>query len=248
MKPSSKSIIVPVLALLLLQGCATPQVNNRPTDVLYREGEEFYQNGNYEDAIAQWKKVRESYQSPELSTRAELGIADAHFLNKDYIEAAAAYEDFRKLHPRHEKAEYALYRQAMSHYHQVNRIDTDQTPVKNALTVFESYIAQYPSGEFIQQVQEKVRECHDKQLQYEIYVGRFYLKSERFPAAVGRFEEALRMFPDLARRDEVLYCLGWAYLAAGQKTKGREAYARLFREFPASPYVDDANKVMDSFF
>lgn len=247
MKASNKSILVSLLALVLLQGCATPQVN-KPTDVLYRDGEQFYQEGNYEDAIAQWKKVRESYQSPELTTRAELGIADAYFLNKDYIEAAAAYEDFRKLHPRHERAEYALYRQAMSHYYQITRIDTDQTPVKNALTVFESYIIQYPSGEFLQQAQEKVRECRDKQLQYEIYVGRFYLNADKYPAAIGRFEDALKTFPDLARRDEVLYCLGWAYLAEGQKTKGREIYARLFREFPASPYVDDANKVMDSFF
>ncbi|MBT1072639.1 outer membrane protein assembly factor BamD [Pelotalea chapellei] len=247
MKTPDKSILVSLLALLLLQGCATPQMN-KPTDVLYKDGEEFYQSGKYEDAIAQWKKVRESYQSPELTTRAELGIADAYFLNKDYIEAAAAYEDFRKLHPRHEKAEYALYHQALSHYYQVSRIDTDQTPVKNALAVFEAYLSQYPSGEFLQQVREKAGDCRDKQLQYEIYVGKFYLNQGKFPAAIGRFEEALKMFPDLPRRDEVLYYLGWSYLASGQKNKGREVYARLFKEFPASPHIDAANKKMDSFF
>ena len=107
---------------------------NKPPDALFKEGEQSFQKGNYEDAIAQWKKVKESYQSPELSARAEINIADAYFLNKDYIEAAAAYEDFRKLHPKHERAGYALYRQAMSHYNQIHGIDTDQTPVKNALS------------------------------------------------------------------------------------------------------------------
>lgn len=235
------------LAAALLQGCSTPQVN-KPPDALFRDGEAFFQNGNYEDAIAQWKKVKESYQSPELSARAEIAIADAYFLNKDFIESSAAYEDFRKLHPVHERAGYALYRQGMSNYNQINRIDTDQTPVKNALAVFESYIKLYPAGEYVAEVAEKVRDCRDKQLQYEIYVGRFYLNTEKYPAAIARFEEALKTFSDLPRRDELLYCLGLAYLGGGQKSKGREVFGRLFREFPGSPYINDANKAMDKYF
>ncbi len=236
-----------ICLLVLLQGCATPQANKAP-DLLYREGEQFFRDGNYEDAIAQWKKVKESYQSPELMARAEIGIADAHFLNRDYIEAAAAYEDFRKLHPSHPQAGYALYRQGLSHYNQINSTDTDQTPVMNALTVFQSYTTLYPDGEHRADAAEKIRNCREKQLQYEIYVGRFYLKNDKFPAAIARFEHALKNFSDLQLRDELLYYLGWAYLQSGQKAKGREAYSRLMREFPDSRYIKDANKVMDKYF
>ena len=236
-----------MITAALLQGCSTPQVN-KPNDVLFKEGEQFFQNGNYEDAIAQWKKVKESYQSPELTTRAELGIADAYFLNKDYIESAAAYEDFRKLHPSHPQAGFALHRQGMSYYNQIHRIDTDQTPVKNALSIFESYLKLYPTGEQLAEVQEKIRDCRDKQLQYEIYVGRFYLRTEAYKASIARFEEALKSFPDQARRDEVLYYLGRSYLENGEKSKGREFFGRLSREFPTSPFISDANKAMDSFF
>jgi outer membrane protein assembly factor BamD len=247
MKIFIRAITVAVLAAALLQGCATTQAN-KPPDAMFKDGEEFFKNGNYEDAIAQWKKVKESYQSPELSARAEMGIADAYFLNKDYIEAAAAYEDFRKLHPSHARADYALYRQGMSYYSQINRIDTDQTPVKNALTTLESYVKQYPQGEFAAEVAEKISDCRDRQLQYEIYVGRFYLRTEKYPAAIARFELALKNFADLPRRDELLYYMGRAYLEGDQKAKGREAFGRLFREFPNSPYINDANKAMDKYF
>lgn len=247
MTTATRYIAITIMAAALLQGCATPQVN-KPTDVLFKEGEQFYQSGQYEDAIAQWKKVKESYQSPELTTRAELGIADSYFLNKDYIESAAAYEDFRKLHPNHPQAAFALYRQGISYYHQINRIDTDQTPLKNSLSIFDSYLKLYPGGDHLAEVREKIRDCRDKQLQYEIYVGRFYLKTEAYKAAIGRFEEALKSYPDLARRDEVLYNLGRAYLQNGDKSKGREVFGRLSREFPASAYISDANKAMDSFF
>lgn len=245
MKTAAKLIALLVLASALFQGCSTPQVN-KSADLLFKEGEEFYQNGKYEDAIAQWKKVKESYKSPDLTAKAELGIADAYFLNKDYIEAAAGYEDFRKLHPKHPQADYALYRQGMSHFNQIHSIDTDQTPVKNAQITFDSYLRLYPDGAQRAEVQEKLRETRDKQLQYELYVGRFYLRTDAYKAAIARFEESLKMFADAARRDEVLYYLGRAYLEDGQKAKGREIFIQLVREFPASPYIAEANKVLDT--
>jgi outer membrane protein assembly factor BamD len=224
----------------LLEGCATTKPNG-PPDEMFREGERLFQKGDYEDAIAQWKKVKESYQSPELSAKAEINIADAYFLNKDFIEAAAAYEDFRKLHPKHERAEYALYRQAMSHFNQIHSIDTDQTPLKNALITFESYVKLYPAGANRSEVNEKISECRDKQLQYEIYVGRFYLRTDKYAAAIGRFEEALKAFNGLARRDEVLYYLGLAYQEAGQQPKALEAFERIINDFPGSQFMSDAS-------
>ena len=247
MKKATVLIATILLSSLLFQGCSTPPVI-KSADVLYKEGEQFFQDGKYEDAIAQWKKVKETYQSPELSTKAELNIADAYFLNKDYIEAAAGYEDFRKMHPKHLQADFALYRQGMSYFNQIHSIDTDQTPVKNAQTTFASYLSLYPAGTQLAEVQEKNRECRDKQIQYELYVGRFYLRTDAYKAAIARFEGSLKMFADSTRRDEVLYYLGRAYLEDGQKAKGREIFGQLASEFPGSAYISDANKAMDSFF
>jgi outer membrane protein assembly factor BamD len=243
MKTALQLVAMFICASALLLGCSTPQVT-KPADVLYKEGEQYYQDGKYEDAIASWKKVKESFESPEQSNKAELGIADAYFLNKDYIEAAAGYEDFRKLHPKHQQADFALYRLGMSYYNQIHGIDTDQTPVKNAQTTFASYLKLYPDGAKRTEVEEKNRDCRDKELQYELYVGRFYLKTDEYKAAIARFEESLKMFSDATRRDEVLYYLGKAYLKDGQTAKGHEILSTLIREFPGSAYVADATKAL----
>lgn len=239
----------PLLLVLVAAGCATtPDAVSRNPESMAKAAGEFQTSGRYEDAIAQWKKVRESYASPELTTEAELKIADAQFADKSYIEAAASYEEFRKLHPNHEKSPYALYRQALSQYEQITGIDTDQTPVSNAVTLFESFLRIYPSSEYTAEVRNKLEVCRLKQVEHEIYVGRFYYRTDQYGAAIKRLEEALRKYPRSPAHDETLFYLGSAYIRTGDKAKGRDAFQRLFAEYRTSKYVDEARKFMDKNF
>ncbi|MCM2358428.1 MAG: outer membrane protein assembly factor BamD [Geobacteraceae bacterium] len=231
------------LGLLFVAGCATTPPPAAPPEALLQEGENSYAARRYEDAIAQWKRVKEGSAPPELTTRAELRIADAHFANKSYIEAAAAYEDFRKLHPTNEKAPYALYRLGLSHFNQMGGIDTEQTPVKNTVTMFETFLSQYPASEYAAEIRDKLEICRTRQLQYEIYVGRFYLKTGKYQSAIKRLEEALVLFPRSPLHDETLISLGEAYLRSGEKAKGEEIFTRLINEFPASRHAVEARKL-----
>lgn len=231
--------------LIALTACASTEPARKSADVLFSEGEELYASKNYEEAIAQWKRVKETYSSPELTTRAELKIADAQFDSGNYIEAAASYEDFRKLHPAHEKAPYALYRLGLCHFNQITGIDTDQTPVTNALLTFQSFLRQYPTSEYADDVRQRVEMCETKQFQHEIYVGRFYLRTEKYAAAIQRLEEALGRFPRNPFGDEALYYLGQAYLLTGEKTKGRETYVRLTNDYSSSRFIEKAKEFLD---
>jgi outer membrane protein assembly factor BamD len=233
--------------LTLLCACASAPAPVKSPESYFKDGESAYASRNYEDAIAQWKKVKESYSSPELTKQAELKIADAHFENKSFIEAAAAYEDFRKLHPGHEKSAYALYRLGLSHYFQITGIDTDQTPVKNAVLTLEGFLNQYPDSAYAAEVKQKLADCRGKQLAYENYVGNFYLRTGKYPSAIKRLSEALVRFPNSPRLDETLFYLGKAYLKSGNTAQGRAMLRRLAAEYPKSPLNKDAEKLSGSF-
>jgi outer membrane protein assembly factor BamD len=239
-------IIVCCCLLALLSGCATTPVTKSPEDY-FKEGEVLYQKKDYQEAIAQFKKVKESDSSAELTTKAELKIADAQFADKNYIEAAAAYEGFRKFHPNHAMSPYALYRLGLCYYNEITGIDTDQTPVKNAVSAFEGFLKQYPAAEQTAEVREKLAECITKQAQHEIYIGRFYYRSEKYQAAIKRLEECLVRYPGLPVMDEALLYLGKAYLESGDKVKGRQVFDRLGKEFPASRHLEEAGKFMKKY-
>ncbi len=234
--------------VFFVAGCAGTTETVKTADTYFKEGEDFYASRRYEDAIAEWKKVKETFSSPELTTMAELKIADAYFESHSYIEAAAAYDDFRKLHPNHPQAAYAYYRLGLCHYNQITGIDTDQTPVKNAVKFFESFLKLYPNSEFVPEAQAKLAECIGKQVEYEVYVGRFYLRSGRYQAAIKRLEEALAKYPRAQNSDEALFYIGKAYFLSGDKAKGKEAFNRLAKQYLSSRYLDEARQVMEKYY
>lgn len=237
-------LLVTATALLLLQGCASAPKTDPTPEELYAQGETAFQKSRYEQAVESWKKVRETFPEPELASKAEIGIANAYFLNHDFIEAGAEYENFRKLHPTHELAQFALYRQGLASFNLITGIDTDQTPTKNALALFESFVRQYPKSQYVAKVQEKIADCRGKLAQYEIYVGRFYYRTDNYQAAIGRFEGALTNFPDYTGNDETLFYLAKAYIANRQSDKAQTVLSRLIREYPTGKYLDDARKLL----
>lgn len=71
MKMGFRAVFTALCTLTLLQGCAELKLN-KSTDELYRDGEVSFQKGKYEDAVIQWRRVKESFPSPELSARVEI--------------------------------------------------------------------------------------------------------------------------------------------------------------------------------
>jgi outer membrane protein assembly factor BamD len=236
-----------LLLLLLLSSCTSIPIQTQPAAV-FQEGEEFYGAKRYEDAIAQYKKVRDAYASTELSTSAELRIADSYFESERFIEASSAYEEFRKLHPTHQKAPYALYRAGLSNFSLITGIDRDQTPQKNTVVYFEQFLKLYPKSEFAPDVVEKLEAVRSQQLQYEQYVAEFYYRTEKYGAAIKRLEDALVAFPKNSLHDQTWYLIGAAYLKSGEADKAREAFNRLSTDYPDSKFIMEAGKLLEKHY
>jgi outer membrane protein assembly factor BamD len=241
-------IVLCICFLAFLAGCVTTGDANKSTATYFESGEEHFRNKDYEESIAQWKKLKEnSSASPQLSAIADLKIADAQFEMKNFIEAAASYESFRKFHPDNDKAPYALFRQALCSYNQIGKIDTEQTPVTNAITLLEIFLREYPSSEHAAEAREKLADCVTKQAQYEIYIGRFYYRFGKYSAAIKRLEECVARYPGSPATDEAFLYLEKAYFQNGEKERGKEAFNRLFIKFPTSKYIEEASSYMKKY-
>ena len=230
--------------LLLLCACSSQQVVPRNSaEQYFQEGERFYDSKLYNDAIASWEKVRDSYYSPELNMLAELKIAEAYYQSERYEEAATAYADFLRQHPKNNHADKVQYQLGMSYYQQMLTADRDQSSTENALRTFQEFLKRFPEDEKAEEVGYLVQRCKNRLAEHEVYVGHFYLRTKNYQAAIKRLEQVLANYPNYYYRDEAYFYLGQAYLNIGEKERAKESFNTLFEQFPGSEYLLKAQEI-----
>ncbi len=238
--------LVPILICLFLSACGGTKVKPQTSaEKYFQEGEDYFESNLYDDAIASWEKVRDTFYSPELSMLAELKIAEAYYISKRYEEAAIAFQDFLKQHPNDFRAATILYRMGLSYYQQILSPDRDQTSTKNALHSFQELARRFPNDPQAQEAGDLVQRCRTRLAEHEVYVGKFYLKRKQYQPAIDRLEGILETFPDYYYRDEAYFYLGSAYLKINQQDKVKDIFNRLVEELPGSDYIEDAQELLE---
>ena len=237
------------LCLLFMTACSSSIVPPpRSAEILMSEGETFFAENRYDDAIAAWEKVRERYVSPEMNALAELKIAEAHFLAERYIEAAVAYEAYLKAHPDDPNSANVLYNLGVSYHQEMLSPERDQTTTKNALSAFKTFLARYPTDPRRPVVEKYIAEEEDALAGHELHIGSYYQKKGANTAAIARLEPLVTAYPNFSRRDELYFILGSAYLHNDKRELAAENFNRLYKEYPQSPYTHKAQKLLEQKF
>ncbi|MDY6822671.1 MAG: outer membrane protein assembly factor BamD [Thermodesulfobacteriota bacterium] len=199
-----------VLTVALAAGCAHKPKEEKTARELADEGMKEFKEEDYKKSIKAFEQLRDWYPFSKYTILADLKIADANFNMKKYKEAISAYETFERLHPRNEAVPFVIYRIGICHYNQMDTIDRDQTPAKKAIETFTRLRGQYPDSEYAEKAAEPLKECRISLAGHELYVGRFYFKSEHYKAALARFLTVVDKYPDVgdveAARDYIQRC------------------------------------------
>jgi outer membrane protein assembly factor BamD len=235
------------LSFLLLAGllaACSPAHDATPDspEIHFQEAEAYQEKGLYNEAIASWEKVRDSFYSPELTMLAEFKLAETYYLDERYPEAASAYRDFLNQYPGDQRRAAATYWLGMSYFQQMLSADRDQTSTRNALTAFNDLLRLYPGEKDEQEIRSLIEQCRNRMAAHEVYVGRFYLRSKQYPSAIKRLEDVLQQYPDYTHNDESYYYLVTAYLRIDDRSKAEAVFKDFADAYPDSPYLLKAQK------
>lgn len=239
-------ILSATLYLLFMTACSSSIVPPpRSPESLMNEGENFFAENRYDDAIAAWEKVRERYVSPEMNALAELKIAEAHFLAERYIEAAVAYEAYLKAHPKDPNNASVRYNLGISYHQEMLAPERDQTTTRNALSVFKSFLSLHPTDPRRPAVEKFITEEGDALAGHELHIGSYYQKKGANSAAIARLEPLINSYPDFNRRDELYFVLASAYFNNDNRGLASEYFNRLYKEYPQSSFTIKAQKLLE---
>jgi outer membrane protein assembly factor BamD len=180
-------------------GKGSSSVVEKSAEQLVVEGTQKMQKKDYDDAIKAFQQLKERYPYSKYAILAELKLGDAYFFNKDYTDAAIAYEEFARLHPRNEVVPYVLYQNGMCHFLSFTSVDRDPEETRLAIEVFQRLIQTYPQSEYALKAKKQLFECEKRIVAHEYDVGRIYYVMGEYYAAKERLDLIKRKYPQAVR-------------------------------------------------
>lgn len=218
----------------------------------YEMGMKQLDNKDYLEAQRYLEFVSAKFPYSTFSALADLALGDLFFQQEKFVEAIDKYRNFIKLHPTHPKDDYAAIQVANSYYEQIpsdvfflpSSAEKDQTDVKNALTAYGEFLAQYPSSDLRPKGLSRVAELRHRLADHEMRIGQYYLQHGRAVSAAGRFENVLRDYPGAGFDGAAALLLHTVYGKLGQPEKGRDALERLVKEHPDDPRSAEAKRLL----
>jgi len=189
-----------ILLPLLLPGCGffkglTGEIEE-PPQVLIEEGMRDLKAERYEAAAETFQELIDRHPYSRYAVLAELKMADALYLRQDYIEAVEAYKNFETLHPKNEAIPYIIFQQGMCYHRRMRSLDRDQTPALKAIQTFNRLRQAYPENKYAALAEARLVEAQNLLAGHEFYVGEYYFKKKKYRAALGRFVNLIKSFPD----------------------------------------------------
>jgi len=224
-----------ILLSLLITAPAWGKKKDPTVQERYDAGMKYMKRGYYVKALEEFNRIRNYYRDDPLSVKAELAIADVYYKKAEWDQARVAYEEFMRMHPRHDDLDYVVFRLGMTAFKKSPRVAArDQTWTRQAVHAWTGFEDRYPESEYRDEVAEKLDASRRRLAHKEYQIGEFYVAREAWPAVTARMEGVLADYPDSPDSDEALAFLALARQAEGELDAAREAARRLVADHPDS--------------
>lgn len=223
----------------------------QPDKVLFDKAINDMEKGRYEVARLTLQTLMNTYDTSEYMAKSKLAYADSWFReggSSGLAQAEAEYKDFILFYPTMEEAAEAQEKVCMIHYKQMEKPDRDSLHALRAEEECRNLLAQFPNSKFAPSAEQLLRNIQEVLAEGEFRRGNFYHTKGSHPAAANRLQAMTDHYPLYSRADEANMLLGDSYSRMGPRfrEKAGGAYARVVREYPLSPFADEAKKRLSS--
>jgi outer membrane protein assembly factor BamD len=223
----------------------------QPDKVLFDKAIGDMERSRYEVARLTLQTLMNTYDTSEYLAKAKLAYADSWFREggtHGLAQAEAEYKDFILFYPTLEESAEAQEKVCMIHFRQMEKADRDMMHALRAEEECRNLLQQFPNSKFAPQAQQRLREIQEVIAEGEMRRGTFYHTKGSHPAAANRLQALTDQYPLYSNADEANMLLGDSYSKMGTRfrQKSGEAFSRVVRDYPLSPYAEDAKKRLQS--
>ena len=173
----------------------------------YKEGVKAFEEGDVLFAAKKFNEAEILYPQSEWAPKSVLMAAYAYYSQDYYFDAMSELERFIKKYPKHKRLNYAHFLLAICHYEQIIDEKKDLGPLMRAQKEFKFVVNNYPDSDFALDSKYKLDLINDVLASKEIFLGRYYMKKEKWVAAINRFKQVVEIYDTTIYIEEALHRL-----------------------------------------
>lgn len=251
---SYSRVVVGMLLAWLLCSCAgvNSVLKSGKPDQIYAKALEFYEKEKWSRASTLFEGAYHYYQGTPREDSILFFNARCKYKDRDYETASELLDQFRRRFGRSVFIEDAEGMHAMCYYFLSPGPKRDQTITSQAIISISEFISHYPDSEQTPKFREINRELTER-LHEKAYLNAYtYYKIGRYKSAIVALKNALKKYPDMKRREEVMYLIvasGYklAHNSIASKQADRylsmmDSYVTFKYEFPESKHLKELDR------
>ena len=214
-----------VLAFVLLTGCAATDEKDDKSEMtakeLYAEAKRELKAGDFDLAIEYFETLESRFPFGKYAPQAQLETAYAYYKFEEYDNAIAAADRFIKLHPTHEKVDYAYYLRGLASFHKkdtpLNAIAPqdpsmrDPGSARESFNYFAALVKKFPKSKYTPDAIKRMQFQRNTLARHELHVANFYMKRNAYVAAINRAKYVVENYPQTPAIPDALLILSRAY-------------------------------------
>ncbi len=176
--------------LFLLVGCASQDLAKLSVEEKSRLGDEFYEKGEYSDAIPYYDAV--VFQKIGSNTQeVSFKLADCYLQKKQYDLASLEYKQILSDYPRFDRLNQVYFNLAVCYEHLAREPHYDQKERYEQIEILKKFLSLYPYDKNVDEAQEMMDEAYYQLSLKKFHNGSIYYSMGDYSSAMLYFKEVL---------------------------------------------------------
>ena len=211
----------------------------------YKEGMKQLEKGNALYASRKFDEAEILFPQSIWATKASLMSAYALYSQNYYDDAIFNLERHIRNYPKDKDLVYAHYLIAICYFEQLYDERKDLKPLVKAREKFEHILKKYPNTDYAIDAKWKMGLIVDQMAAKEMYIGRYYMKMEKWIAAINRFKFVVKYYDTTVYIEEALHRLVEIYYKIGLVEDAQKVAATLGYNYGSGEWYKNSYRIFN---
>ncbi len=211
----------------------------------YKEGMKQLEEGDALYASRKFDEAEILFPQSIWAAKASLMSAYALYSQNYYDDAIFNLERHIKNYPEDKNLVYAHYLIAICYFEQLYDERKDLKPLVKAREKFEHILKKYPNTDYAIDAKWKMGLIVDQMAAKEMYIGRYYMKMEKWIAAINRFKFVVKYYDTTVYIEEALHRLVEIYYKIGLVEDAQKIAATLGYNYGSGEWYKNSYRIFN---